>query len=58
MGLNILADFVLERDRTPLLQQCIEAEDVPFAILSGISDNQVKRLHAAGRFDGEAAGPA
>jgi hypothetical protein len=43
-GLNILDDFVSERDLTQLFQRCIETEDVPFAILHGISDNRFKRL--------------
>jgi hypothetical protein len=43
MGLNILDDFVSECDWTQL-QQCIETEDVAFAILNGVSGNRVKRL--------------
>ncbi len=43
-GLDVLDDFVSERDLTQLLQRCIDAEDLPFAILHGVSDNRFKRL--------------
>ena len=43
-GLDFLDDFVSERDLTQLLQKCIDAEDLPFAILHGLSDNRFKRL--------------
>ena len=43
-GLDFLDDFVSERDLTQLLQRCIDAEQVPFAILHGLSDNRFKRL--------------
>ena len=43
-GLDVLDDFVSERDLTQLLQKCIDAENLPFAILHGLSDNRFKRL--------------
>lgn len=44
-GLDVLDDFVSERDLTQLLQRCIDArDDLPFAILHGVSDNRFKRL--------------
>ncbi len=43
-NLNILDDFVSQRDLTQLLQRCIDADQVSFAILHGLSDNRFKRL--------------
>ena len=43
-GLDILDDFVSERDLTQLLQRCIDVDDLPFAILHGLSDDRFKRL--------------
>ena len=43
-GLDLLDDFVSERDLTQLLQRCIDAHDLQFAILHGVSDNRFKRL--------------
>ncbi len=43
-GLDVLDAFVSQRDLTQLLQKCIDAEDLPFAILHGLSDNRFKRL--------------
>ena len=43
-GLDLLDDFVSQRDLTQLLQRCIDAEDVQFALLHGLSDNRFKRL--------------
>ena len=43
-NLNILDDFVSQRDLTQLLQNCIDADQLSFAILHGLSDNRYKRL--------------
>ena len=39
-----LSGYVSERDLNHLLIRCIEAPDVPFAIVHGISNNRFKRL--------------
>jgi nucleoside-diphosphate-sugar epimerase len=39
-----LSAFVSKRDLSHLLAQCIEVEDLQFAILHGVSDNRFKRL--------------
>lgn len=39
-----LSAFVSKRDLSHLLTQCIEAENVQFAIVHGVSDNRFKRL--------------
>ena len=43
-NLDMLDDFVSQRDLTQLLTRCIDAEQVPFALLHGLSDNRFKRL--------------
>ena len=43
-NLNILDDFVSQRDLTQLLQQCIDADTIQFAVLHGLSDNRFRRL--------------
>jgi len=39
-----LSGYVSERDLNQLLVRCIEAPDVPFAIVHAISNNRFKRL--------------
>jgi nucleoside-diphosphate-sugar epimerase len=39
-----LSAYVSERDLNQLLVRCIEAPDIPFAIVHGLSDNRFKRL--------------
>jgi nucleoside-diphosphate-sugar epimerase len=39
-----LSAFVSKRDMSHLLAQCVEVEDLPFAILHGVSDNRFKRM--------------
>jgi nucleoside-diphosphate-sugar epimerase len=39
-----MAMYVSHRDLNQLLSLCVEAEDVPFAIVHGVSDNRFKRL--------------
>jgi nucleoside-diphosphate-sugar epimerase len=39
-----LSAYVSERDLNQLLLRCVEAPDVPFAIVQGISNNRFKRL--------------
>jgi nucleoside-diphosphate-sugar epimerase len=41
---HILSTYVSERDLNHLLVLCVEAADVQFAIVHGISDNRFKRL--------------
>ena len=41
---HILSTYVSERDLNQLLVRCVEAADVQFAIVHGISDNRFKRL--------------
>ena len=43
-GLALLDDFVSQRDLDHLLHCCIDADNVQFAIVHGISDNKFKRL--------------
>ena len=43
-GLPFLDDFVSQRDLDQLLHCCIDAENVQFAIVHGVSDNRFKRL--------------
>jgi len=40
----MLSRFVSRRDLSYLLAQCVEAADIPFAIVHGLSDNRFKRL--------------
>jgi nucleoside-diphosphate-sugar epimerase len=42
-----LSAFVSARDLSHLFVQCVEAEDVQFAIVHGISDNRYKRMNLA-----------
>jgi nucleoside-diphosphate-sugar epimerase len=39
-----LSAFVSKRDLSHLLAQCIDVEDLPFAIVHGVSDNRFKRM--------------
>ncbi len=39
-----LSTFISKRDISELLVRCIEAEDVQFAVVHGVSDNRFKRL--------------
>jgi hypothetical protein len=39
-----LATYVSARDLQQLLVKCIEANDIPFAIVHGLSENRFKRL--------------
>ncbi len=39
-----LSAFVSERDLSHLFAQCLEVEDLPFAVLHGVSDNRFKRM--------------
>ena len=39
-----LSAFISERDMNHLFERAIEVEDLPFAILHGVSDNRFKRL--------------
>jgi len=39
-----LSAYISERDLNQLLLRCIEAPDIPFAIVQGISNNRFKRL--------------
>jgi nucleoside-diphosphate-sugar epimerase len=41
---RMLSAFVSKRDLSHLLVQCIEVEDLQFAILHGVSDNRFKRM--------------
>lgn len=43
-GVAMLDAFVSRRDLTQLIQRCIDVEDLPFAILHGLSNNRFKRL--------------
>jgi NAD(P)-dependent dehydrogenase (short-subunit alcohol dehydrogenase family) len=43
-GLAMLDEFVSHRDLDQLLHCCIDAENIPFAIVHGLSDNRFKRL--------------
>ncbi|BDI30833.1 TDP-glucose-4,6-dehydratase [Capsulimonas corticalis] len=43
-GPHLRNSFVSKRDLNQLLHRCIDVEDLPFAILHGVSDNQFKRL--------------
>lgn len=43
-GLSMLDAFVSERDLTQLLVRCIDAENVRFAIVHGLSGNRFNRL--------------
>ncbi|MGI4788202.1 MAG: NAD-dependent epimerase/dehydratase family protein [Janthinobacterium lividum] len=43
-GLDWLDDFVSKRDLVHLIEQCIDTDNLPFAILHGLSDNRFKRL--------------
>ena len=39
-----LSAWISERDMNHLFERCIEVEELPFAILHGVSDNRFKRL--------------
>ena len=39
-----LAAFVSRRDLNQLLVRCVEAPDIPYAVVSGVSANAVQRL--------------
>jgi nucleoside-diphosphate-sugar epimerase len=39
-----LSGFISARDMNQVLVRCIEAPDIPFAIVHGISDNRIKRV--------------
>ncbi|CAA9578348.1 MAG: UDP-glucose 4-epimerase [uncultured Thermomicrobiales bacterium] len=39
-----MAMYVSHRDLNQLLTRCVDADDVPFAIVHGVSDNRFKRL--------------
>jgi nucleoside-diphosphate-sugar epimerase len=43
-GLRMLDAFVSRRDLNQLIHRCIDAEQVRFAIVHGLSDNRFKRL--------------
>lgn len=43
-GIAILDDWVSQRDLNQLIQKCIDAENIKYATLHGISDNRFKRL--------------
>jgi hypothetical protein len=43
-SVSMLDAFVSHRDLYQLLERCIDAENVRFAILHGLSDNRFKRL--------------
>ncbi len=43
-GIAILDDWVSQRDLNQLIQKCIDAKNVKYATLHGLSDNRFKRL--------------
>ena len=43
-GVNMLDAWVSQRDLQQLLELCVEAEHVKFAVVHGVSDNRFKRL--------------
>jgi NAD(P)-dependent dehydrogenase (short-subunit alcohol dehydrogenase family) len=43
-GLNMVDAWVSQRDLNQLIEKCIDAENIRFAILNGLSDNRFKRL--------------
>jgi nucleoside-diphosphate-sugar epimerase len=43
-SLETLSGFISARDMNELLVRCIEAPDIPFAIVHGISNNRIKRV--------------
>jgi UDP-glucose 4-epimerase len=43
-GIGMLDAFVSQRDLNQLIERCIDAENIKFAILHGLSDNRFKRL--------------
>src|SRR4051812_38675052 len=43
-SIAMLDAFVSQRDLNQLIERCIEAENIKFAILHGLSDNRFKRL--------------
>lgn len=43
-GLGMLDSFVSHRDLDQLIHRCIDAENIQFAVLHGLSDNRFKRL--------------
>lgn len=48
MNPHRMSKFITARDMNRLLVQCIEAPDIDFALLHGISDNRFKRLDIEG----------
>lgn len=43
-GISLLDDWVSERDLNQLIQKCIEAQNIKYATLHGLSNNRFKRL--------------
>lgn len=43
-SIGMLDAFVSQRDLNQLIERCIDAENITFAILNGLSDNRFKRL--------------
>ena len=43
-GITMLDDWISERDLNQLLQKCIDAPNIKYATLHGLSDNHFKRL--------------
>ncbi len=43
-GIAILDDWVSQRDLNQLIQKCVDAKNVKYATLHGLSDNRFKRL--------------
>ncbi len=43
-GVKMMSMFVSRRDLNQLIEKCIDAENLRFAILHGVSDNHFKRL--------------
>lgn len=44
MGISMLDAWVSQRDLNQLIEKCIDAENITFAIIHGISNNRFKRL--------------
>jgi hypothetical protein len=44
LGVSMLDAWVSERDLNQLIEKCIDAENITFAIVHGISNNRFKRL--------------
>lgn len=43
-GIGMLDEWVSQRDLNQLIQKCIDAENIKYAVLHGLSDNRFKRL--------------